>query len=837
MFDSALPIDAVLGDLLATLDAASCAVLVAPPGAGKTTRVPLALLDAPWVGGGKILVLEPRRLAARAAARRMAQTLGERVGETVGFRTRLASEVSRRTRIEVVTEGIFTRMVLDDPELSGVAAVVFDEFHERSLDADLGLALALDAQRGLRENLRLLAMSATLDGARVAALMGDGVPVPVIESEGRAFPVETRHLGRDPRAALERQLADAINTALRQETGSILAFLPGAAEIRRTQALLLDEIRDGAVDVAVLFGALDAAEQDRAIAPAPEGRRKVVLATSIAETSLTIEGIRVVVDSGLARVPRFEPDVGLTRLETVRVSRAAADQRRGRAGRTGPGVCYRLWSEAETGSLPAFAPPEILSADLSGLVLDLARVGMRDPSALPFLDPPPAPAVAEAKALLRLLGALDDADAVTPLGRRMGRLPLPPRLARMVAAGADLDAGRRAAEIAALLGERGLGGDGVDLAVRLDGFARDRSRRAEDARRLATRWAGTAADGVPRGEAAPAGLAGTDASGRTPSPAALLALAFPDRVAKARGDGARFLMANGRGAVIDPAAALARAPFLAVAEATGRAEAARITLAAALAPEEVESLFADEITEAVETAFDPEAAAVRARAVRRLKALVLASGPRPVPADAATAQVLAAGIAALGLDRLPISPAARQWRERVAFLRAAEGAPWPDMSDAALAAFAEDWLAPFIIGRTALSEITPGEVADALHALLPYALSARLEAEAPTHFTAPTGSRLAIDYGAEGGPMASARVQELFGLTVHPTVAGDRVPLTLALLSPAHRPIQVTKDLPQFWRGSWREVRAEMRGRYPRHPWPEDPAAAAPTTRAKPRGT
>ncbi|UJX43387.1 ATP-dependent helicase HrpB [Xanthobacter sp. YC-JY1] len=835
MFYTKLPIDAVLGDIRSTLASTPCAVLVAPPGAGKTTRVPLALLDEPWAAGGKILVLEPRRLAARAAARRMAQTLGEAVGGTVGFRTRLASEVSRRTRIEVVTEGIFTRMVLDDPELSGIAAVLFDEFHERSLDADLGLALALDSQRGLRDDLRLLAMSATLDGARVASLMGLGTPAPVIESEGRAFPVETAYLGRDPRAPIDRQMADAIRRALEREDGSILAFLPGAAEIRRTETLLLDAVRDPKVDIVALFGALDAAEQDRAVLPAPEGRRKVVLATSIAETSLTIEGVRVVVDSGLARVPRFEPDVGLTRLETVRVSRAAADQRRGRAGRTEPGVCYRLWSEGETASLPAFATPEILAADLTGLVLDLARVGVRDPAALPFLDPPPAPAVTEAKALLRLLGALDAEEAVTPLGCLMARLPLPPRLAHMVAIGAARGMGRLGAEIAALLVERGLGGDSVDLLARLDGFRRDRSRRAEDSRRLAGRWAEMAARELAADACSP---------GTAPplSPAALLALAFPDRVAKAREGRAgetqvRFLMANGRGAVLEGTSPLARAPFLAVAEASGRAEGARITLAAALSAEQVEALFADDITSGLEVAFDPAAMAVRAREVRRLKALVLAARPQPVPADAETARALARGIADADIGRLPFSAASRQWRERVMFLRAAEGEPWPDLSDAALAASVETWLAPFLSGRTALADISGADVGNALHALLPYELTARLEAEAPTHFAAPTGSRLAIDYGAEGGPAVEVRVQELFGLTAHPAIAGGRVPLTLALLSPAHRPIQVTKDLPQFWRGSWRDVRADMRGRYPKHPWPEDPAAAPPTTRAKPRGT
>ncbi|WP_238122069.1 MULTISPECIES: ATP-dependent helicase HrpB [unclassified Xanthobacter] len=824
MFSPPLPIDAVLGPLTQTLAATPSAVLVAPPGAGKTTRVPLALLEQPWVKGGRILVLEPRRLAARAAAHRMAQTLGERVGETVGYRVRLKAEVSRRTRIEVVTEGVFTRMVLDDPELAGVAAVLFDEFHERSLDADLGLALALDSQRSLRDDLRLLAMSATLDGARVAQLMGnENAPAPVVESEGRAFPVETRYLGRDPRTPIDRQMADAILRALSQERGSVLAFLPGAAEIRRTEDLLRTRLRNPDVDVVALFGALDAAEQDRAVLPAPAGRRKVVLATAIAETSLTIEGVRVVVDSGLARVPRFEPDVGLTRLETVRVPRASADQRRGRAGRTEPGVCFRLWGESETAALPAYATPEILAADLTGLVLDLARVGVRDPAALPFLDPPPAPAVSEAKALLRLLGALDDADAVTPLGARMARLPLPPRLAHMVVMGADRGAGRLAAEIAALVSERGLGGDGVDLVHRLDGFRRDRARRAEDARRLAGRWAEIAGGGIARGPA--------------PSPAALLALAYPDRVAKARGDGTRFLLANGRGAVMDPATALARAPFLAVAEVTGRAEAARITLAAALSAEELDDQFGPAITERTEIAFDAGTGAVRARRVRRLGALVLADAPQKVPADGETARILAEGLAATGLARLPLSKALAQWRERVAFLRAAEGEDWPDLSDAALGATAASWLAPYIEGKTSLADIGADTVANALHALLPYALTARLEAEAPTHFTAPTGSRLPIDYGAEGGPQVEVRVQELFGLTHHPAIAGGRIPLTLALLSPAHRPIQVTKDLPQFWRGSWRDVRADMRGRYPKHPWPEDPAQAPPTTRAKPRGT
>src|SRR5882724_3850086 len=480
MTETTLPIDEALPALTAALRARNVAVLVAPPGAGKTTRVPLVLKGEPWAAG-KILVLEPRRIAARAAADRMASTLGERVGETVGLRVRFGSKVSAKTRIEIVTEGVFTRLILDDPELKGIAAVLFDEFHERSLDADLGLALARDAH-GLREDPKILVMSATIDGARVAALLGDA---PVIASEGRAFAVETRYLGRDPRARIEDQMADAVTRALRAEPGSVLAFLPGAAEIRRTETLLKERI-DAGTDVVALYGALDADTQDRAISPAPPGRRKVVLATSIAETSLTIEGVRIVVDSGLARVPRYEPDVGLTRLETVRVSRAAADQRRGRAGRTEPGVCYRLWDEPQTASLEAYARPEILSSDLSSFVLDLATWGA-EPDKLAFLDPPPKGALAEARALLAELGALDDG-RITSEGHALRRLPLPPRLARMVVDAAREGAGALAADIAAILTERGLGGDASDLTHRVESFRRDRSRRASDARAMAKRW-------------------------------------------------------------------------------------------------------------------------------------------------------------------------------------------------------------------------------------------------------------------------------------------------------------------------------------------------------------
>ncbi|MFL5228515.1 MAG: ATP-dependent helicase HrpB [Microvirga sp.] len=832
-FATPLPIDEALPDLAAALAARANAVLVAPPGAGKTTRVPLALLDEPWVEGRKLIVLEPRRLAARAAADRMAATLGEAVGETVGLRVRLGSKIGRRTRIEVVTDGVFARMMLDDPAIEGVAAVLFDEFHERSLDADLGLALALDAQGGLREDLRLLVMSATLDGARVAGLLGDA---PVIRSEGRAYPVETRHLGRDPNRRIDAEVADAVARALRTESGSILAFLPGQGEIRRVETLLRARIADPAVDIAPLYGALDRAEQDLAVSAARPGRRKIVLATSIAETSLTIEGVRVVIDSGLARVPVYEPDTGLTRLATVRVSRASADQRRGRAGRTEPGVCYRLWEEAATGALEPFGRPEILSADLAPLVLDCAAWGVADPRKLAFLDPPPAPALAEARALLEELGALDRDGRITESGRRLRALPLPPRLARMVltAAGRSPETARDAADLAAVLVERGLGGDGVDLTERVERFRRDRSPRAADMRRMAEGWARMAHISPPGGEGR---------LGSPPSPPGggnfgpLLVLAYPDRIAKARGRPGEYLMANGRGAVLEAHERLARESFLAIAEIAGAAASARILAAAALSAAEVEEVVGPQIVEAEEVSFDRAARALRARAVRRLGAITLAERPLPALATEEAARALARGVAALGLDALPWSKALAQWRERVMFLRRAEGEEWPELSDDALAATIEDWLAPHLVGKAGLADIGPDDLAEALRALLPWSLRARLDAEAPTHVEVPTGSRIAIDYGAEEGPVLAVRVQELFGLRQHPTIAAGRVPLVLHLLSPAQRPIQITRDLPGFWRGSWAAVRADMRGQYPKHPWPKDPLNAEPTRRAKPRGT
>ncbi len=821
-FPDRLPIDDVLGSVRESLAARSNLVLVAPPGAGKTTRAPLALLDEPWAAGKRIVLLEPRRLAARAAAQRMADTLGEKVGETIGLRIRMESRASARTRILVVTEGVFTRMILDDPALDGVAAVLFDEFHERSLDADLGLALALDAQAGLRDDLRLLAMSATLDGARVAGLMRDA---PVIESQGRAYPVETIHLGRDPGERIEPAMARAILRALESETGSILAFLPGQGEIERVARDLAERLRDPNVTVAPLYGALDRREQDRAVLPARPGTRKIVLATSVAETSLTIEGVRVVVDSGLARVPRYEPDLGLTRLETVRAARASADQRRGRAGRTEPGVCYRLWEEAATGALPAYAQPEILSADLAGVALDLAFWGVRERTGLAFLDPPPAPAWIEAVKLLQSLGALDSDGAITDEGRAIRDLPLPPRLARMVVDAARAGAGPEASEVAVLLSERGLGGTSSDLEDRLDRFRRERGQRAEAARGLARGWAKAAQPEAP------------GANPQDLSTGALLALAFPERVAQRRGKPGEFLMANGRAAAVEPHDRLASADFLAVAEATGRAAQSRILAAARIELAEIESLFADRIERRREITFDKERSTLRARETRRLGALMLEARNLPLEPGPETARALAEALAGLGVDRLPWSQRLQQLRARAAFLRVAEGEAWPDLSDATLAASAGDWLAPFLQDARALSDISEAHLSEALDALLPWDLRRRLDAEAPTHFETPAGSRIAIDYEAEGGPAIHVRVQELYGLKSHPELAGGRVKPVFHLLSPAHRPIQTTGDLPRFWAGAWSDVKKDMKGRYPRHVWPDDPANAQPTTRAKPRGT
>ncbi len=810
-----LPVEEVLPQLREALGARGEAVLVAPPGAGKTTRVPPAMLGEPWAKTGKIVLLSPRRIAARAAAARMASERSEPVGETIGYRVRLDSKVSARTRIEVVTEGVFTRMVLDDPELKGVAAVLFDEFHERSLEGDLGLALARDTQQALRPDLKLVVMSATLDAARIAALLGDA---PVIVSEGRLFPVKLIHRVRDGRARLEDEVAAAARAALAADPGSTLVFLPGVREIERVADILNATVRDASVDIRPLYGAMSPAEQDAAIAPAPPGRRKVVLATSIAETSLTIDGVRIVIDSGLSRRPRFEPALGLSRLETVRASQAAITQRAGRAGRLEPGVCWRLWSEGETRALPEFDRPEILDADLSGLALDLATWGVSDPSTLAWLDPPPKPAWTEAIALLKRIGALDETGRLTEHGGELARLPLPPRLAHMVIAAARDGEALLAARIAVLLTEQGLGGRTTDLRERLHGFADERGRRAEAARALAERIARRAGGGQREVDDAHAGP--------------VLALAYPDRVAKARGGA--FTMANGRAASLDAGSPLAREPFLVIADVAGAAGRAQVLLAAPIALADIEAMFAAQIQEGASATVDADTGAVRGRRTRRLGRMILSEAPLQQLSGAELQQALLEAVRDDGLALLDWDEAARQARARVGFMAGLEGEAWPDWSDEALLVSLENWLAPTLAGLSRLRDV---DVARALLASLPYEQKRRLDAEAPAKFETPAGSSLLIDYAAEGGPALDVRLQELFGQDKHPSIAGGRIPLLLRLLSPSHRPVQTTKDLPGFWRGSYATVRTEMRGRYPKHPWPEDPLTALPTRRAKPRGS
>nr|WP_295235868.1 ATP-dependent helicase HrpB [uncultured Brevundimonas sp.] len=807
-----LPIHAVLEPLKVALSAGNTAVLAAPPGAGKTTVVPLALLDQPWLEG-KVLVLEPRRLAARAAADRMAATLGEQPGGTVGYRTRLQSRIGPNTRIEVITEGVFTRMILDDPGLEGVGAVLFDEFHERSLDADLGLALARDTQGLLREDLRLLVMSATLDVVGVSRLL-DGAPV--IEAEGRAWPVETRYLGRNPSERFEEAVARACLTALGEEAGSVLVFLPGQGEIHRVASLVNARLRLPNVDVVPLYGGLDRAEQDRAIEPAAGGRRKLVLATSVAETSLTIEGVRVVIDGGLSRVPRFEPSSGLSRLATVKVSRSSAEQRRGRAGRTEPGVCYRLWDEEQTRGLVPHQRPEIQEADLTGLALDLARWGARSVEGLALLDPPPAGALAEARKVLTRLGALDSDGGLSKHGLRLTKIPLSPRLAHMVAVASDAGDAMTGARIAAVLSEPGLGGSSIDLADRLIGLERDRTQRARDSIKLAERWA----------------RAGGGGSGRTIDPGLLLAEAFPERIAKARGKAGEYLLASGRGAALEATDHLAQEPWLAIAELGGGDTRDRVRLAAALEADRIDSDLARLISTEDRLVREPSGRSVIRRS-RRIGAIVLDEKIVGAPDAKILSAALRAEIEADGLGALKWGEQASGLRARMAFLHAHDPA-WPDVSDNSLLAAREDWLWPLLDGAKSLEGLADGRLAEALRGLIPWDLQRRLDELAPPRLVTPLGSA-AIDYAAEGGPRVDIRVQELFGVTTHPTVGG--VPLTLALLSPARRPVQVTKDLPRFWSGSWAAVRAEMRGRYPRHPWPENPAEAQATNRAKPRGT
>ncbi|RUW62649.1 ATP-dependent helicase HrpB [Mesorhizobium sp. M7A.F.Ca.US.008.03.1.1] len=810
-----LPVSAVLPALREALGHGNSAVLVAPPGAGKTTLVPLALLDAPWLGAGKIILLEPRRLAARAAARRMAELLDEEPGATVGYAMRMENRTSAKTRILVVTEGVLARMILDDPELPGVSAVIFDEFHERSLDGDFGLALALDVQGALRPDLRLAVMSATLDGARVAKLLSGA---PVIESEGRAFPVDIRYDERPAGTTIEDAVAKAIRAALADESGSVLAFLPGQREIERTAERLAGRI--GAdTDIVPLYGMLDGKAQDAAIKPPPSGRRKVVLATSIAETSITIDGVRVVIDSGLSRLPRYEPSSGLTRLETVRVSKASADQRAGRAGRTQPGVAIRLWRAEQTAALPAFTPPEILEADLSGLLLDCAAFGVADPAGLAFLDPPPAPALNEARALLRALDAIDEAGRLTDAGASMRKLALPVRLGHMVAEAAGSGHAFEAGMLAVLLTERGLGGDGADLERRLMRFRGERSPRATAAKQLAERLARQAGGAK--------GIEAT-AAGR------LLVHAWPDRVAKARGERGRFVLANGSGAMLDAADPLAGEPFLVVADLQGKAQNARITAAAAIGEDDVRAALADRIEVRRETSFDRDRRAVRVRETVRLGAITLAERMLPPPTGADADRAITDAVRDHGLSLLSWSKEAQTLRQRLGWLHRGLGAPWPDMTDDALIERLDDWLLPYLSGAASFAAIDAGVVSSGLAALVPHDLQRRIDTLAPTHFDAPSGSHVPIRYDGEW-PVLAIRVQELFGLDRHPSIANGAVPLTLELLSPAHRPIQTTRDLPGFWRGSWADVRADMRGRYPKHVWPENPLLATATARAKPR--
>ena len=809
-----LPVSDALAPLRAALADGPNAVLAAPPGAGKTTLVPLVLANEPWLSG-KIILIEPRRLAARAAARRMASMLGEEVGGTVGYRMRLDTKVSARTRIEVVTEGVFTRMALSSPDLEGIDCVIFDEFHERALEADFGLALALDIQSGLREDLRILVMSATLDTDRVAVLMDN---CPVVESLGRSYPVDIRHIDRPSGTRIEAAMTNAIKLLHRSEAGSILAFLPGQGEIRQVASRL--EGRLGPLtDIQPLYGGLTSQEQDAAIKPAPEGRRKVVLATPVAESSITIDGVRIVIDSGLVRQPVYEPSTGITRLETIKASQASADQRAGRAGRTAPGIAVRLWREEQTKALPAFSTPQVLASDLSAMVLDCLAWGVKDPRDLRFIDPPPEAAITEARVLLESLGAIDRDGGLTSRGKRMRALALPPRLASMVVSGQEDGHGYAAAELAVLLTEQGLGGQDADLETRLSRFRSDRTPRGTAARSLAARLSGSKR---PSDTAVPA--------------AALLVHAFPDRIARQRGARGKFVLANGRGAMIDETDRLAGAEFLVIADMSGKAQAARILAAAELSGEALEEVLESRSVQSEECVFDAQSGAVRARRITRLGAITLAETPLPKPDDAAAMVVLCAAIRKIGIKALPFSSSGLQLRDRIGFLHISLGAPWPDVSDQTLLAELETWFAPYQPGATSLKAIDRDGLNEGLLSLCGPGARSEIARLTPSHYEAPTGSRVPIRYD-EGSPVVAIRVQELFGETRHPAIAGGRLPLTLELLSPAHRPIQTTQDLPGFWAGSWADVRAEMRGRYPRHPWPENPAQAAPTHKAKPRGT
>ena len=805
---AALPIHDVLPQLLDALRARSSAVLVAPPGAGKTTAVAPALLDEPWCTG-QVLLLSPRRLAARAAAERIAELMGGVPGGIVGYATRMDSKQSAATRILVLTEGIFVRRIQDDPELGGVSAVLFDEVHERSLDSDFGLALALDAQSALRPDLRIVPMSATLDGARFAALLDDA---PVLESEGRIQPLELRHIGRAAEKRIEDEMAGAVRRALVEEAeGDLLAFLPGVAEIERTA----ERLEGLGVEVHRLHGSLDPATQRAAIRPSREGRRKVILATSIAETSLTIDGVRIVIDSGLSRRPRYDRAAGVTRLVTERASQAAATQRAGRAARQRPGVAYRLWEAAATAGMPPFDPPEILESDLSSLMLDCALWGVSDPASLRWLDPPPRAALDEARKRLRVLEALDDDGRITAHGKALARLPVEPRIGHMLVCAGELGLAAVAAEVAVLLGERGIGGQDVDLAQRRLRWRRESGKRADAARAMAKRWAGLVSS---RQRAA----AGEHDAGLC------LALAFPDRVAKRRSaDGAEWASVGGRGFRLDPLSPLAREEWLAVGEVQGSAAGARILSAAPISEAEVLRLFSSHVKEHRTVRFRAETGGIEALRERRLGTVRLSSGSDDKPDPDAVVAALLDGVRQGGLGLLPWSDAARSLRMRAGF------AGVEALSDAALLATLDEWLAPLLAGKRRLSDLDRSQLSGVLEGIIGWDGKQQLERLAPPAFQSPAGSSHEIDYAAEGGPRVELRVQALFGLAEHPVVGSARIPLVLSLTSPAGRPIQTTRDLPGFWVGSWSAVAKEMRGRYPRHPWPDDPAGAAATLRTK----
>ena len=825
-----LPIDAVLPNVAQALAENRCAVVLAAPGAGKTTRIPLYLLNAPWLDGKRIVMLEPRRLAARMAAARMAATRGEEVGKTVGYRVRLDSKVSAATRIEVVTEGILTRRLQSDSALDGVGLLIFDEFHERSLDADLGLALALDIQQALRPDLKILVMSATLDGDAVAGLLGGA---PVIACAHRPYPVETRYADAPAGDDTPREMAGLIRRAVFEESGSVLAFLPGEGEIKRTAAALEDGDLPANTIIAPLYGALSVEEQQCAVDPPPAGVRKIVLATTIAETSLTIEGVRVVVDCGYKRAPRFDPRRGMTQLMTVRVSRASAEQRRGRAGRLEPGVCYRLWTASEDRGLKPYDNPEMQQADLAPLVLDLAAWGVHDPGSLPWMTPPPPGAYAQAQDLLRRLGALDAAGRITAEGKAMAALPLHPRLAHLVHRGIDIGEGDLACDTAALLAERDIlvGMRDPDIRLRLEALRGERNAaRVNHTAKARVKAAARQIRGLAR--------AGAEKGANIQSAGILIALAYPDRIAQRRGTG-KYRLSGGGGAFVDPGDPLAAQEFLSVADLDGASRDARIYLAAPVLKSELEEVFAADIVDADEIAWDAREQIVLMRRQKRLGALVLEDKPLTKADPAAVQAAMITGLRAMGLAALPWGEGTRSLQKRVALLRGAlpeQG--WPGVSDDTLTASLEEWLGPYLEGISRRSHLERVNLGDALRALLPWPLPQKLDELAPTHLTVPSGSSIALDYDSDGGPALHVKLQEVFGLLDTPAIASGRLPVTLHLLSPARRPVAVTGDLRSFWQNIYPQVRGEMRGRYPRHIWPENPLETAPTKRSiKPRGT